>query len=118
MSRELVIVSPRPIDLADQLMAAVAIDPNLGLRTIWNGGGTQVCSEDGTALLTVLRTTGFDVADDVERLVGVAVAAEHVFWTELYAARGAAGELGQRLALALAGVVDGKLVVRGAGTVA
>jgi len=114
MSRELVIVSPRPIDLADHLMAAVEIDPNLGLRSVWSGGGTQVCSADGTALVTVLTTKGFDVADDVERLLGVSLGAEQVFWTELYAPRGAEGELGERIARALAGVVEGELFVRGA----
>ncbi|KGJ71727.1 hypothetical protein GY21_20185 [Cryobacterium roopkundense] len=113
MSRELVIVSPRPIDLADHLMAAVEIDPNLGLRSTWSGGGTQVCSADGTALVTVLVTKGFDVADDVERLLGVRLGAEQVFWTELYAPRGAEGERGELFARALAGVVDGELFVRG-----
>lgn len=115
MTRELVIVSPRPIDLADHLMAAVEVDANLGLRAIWSGGGTQVCSPDGLALVTVLRTKGFDVADDVERLLGARLADKHVFWTELYAPRGAAGELGERVARALVGVVEGELFVRGSG---
>ncbi|MDJ0350040.1 hypothetical protein [Cryobacterium sp. PH29-G1] len=114
MSHELVILSPRPIDLADHLMAAVDIDPNLGVRTVWSGGGTQVCSADGTALVTVLATKGFDVADDVERLLGVRPDVAHAFWTELYAPRGAPGELGERIARALAGVVEGELFVRAA----
>lgn len=117
MSRELVILSPRPIDLADHLMAAVEIDPNLGVRTVWSGGGTQVCSADGTALVTVLATKGFDVADDVERLLGVRLAAGQVFWTELYAPRGASGEPGEAIARAIAGLVEGELFVRASGGV-
>ncbi|SEM65856.1 hypothetical protein E3O25_14655 [Cryobacterium sp. TMT1-3] len=112
MPRELVIISRRPVDLADHLVAAVEIDPNLGLRTVWNGGGTQVCAVDGTALLTVLRTKGFDVADDVERLLGASLAADQVFWTELYAPRGPAGAVGTTIAQALAATVGGTLFQR------
>ena len=62
--------------------------------------------------MTVLRTKGFDVPDDIERLLGVALTPEQVFWTELYVPRGAAAELGELVARALAGVVEGELFVR------
>lgn len=110
MPRALVIVSRRPVDLADHLMAAADVDPNLGLRTIWNGGATQICSADGAAHLTVLRTKGFDVLDDVERLLGTHFPADHAFWTELYAPLGTAGDRGLAVAQALAAAVGGDLV--------
>jgi hypothetical protein len=61
MPHELIVVSARPVDVGDHLVAAVSVNPDLLVRHIWNGGATQVCSPAGEVLLTVLRSKGFDV---------------------------------------------------------
>lgn len=112
MPRELIVVSSRPVDVGDHLVAAVTVDPDLELRQIWNGGATQVCSSSGEVLLTVLRSKGFDVADDVTRLTGSAPTAGQAFWTELYSPLNPGTARGFDVARALAGAAEGDLFVR------
>lgn len=112
MPHELIVVSSRPVDVGDHLVAAVTVDPDLELRQIWNGGATQVCASTGTVLLTVLRSKGFDVAADVERLTGVAPADGQAFWTELYSPMDQGSSLGFEVARALAQAAEGTLFVR------
>lgn len=84
MPNEFVILSPRPVDVADHLLAAVATDANSGLRSLFNGGATQVCDERGEVLATVMTTKGMDDSSDAVRLLGASVDEAHVFWTEGY----------------------------------
>jgi hypothetical protein len=109
---ELIVVSSRPVDVGDHLVAAVAVHPDLQLRHIWNGGATQVCTADGAAVLTVLRSKGFDVPADVERLTGSAPTAAQAFWTELYSPMDPGADLGFKVARALARAAEGDLFVR------
>lgn len=84
MPKEFVILSPRPVDLADHLVASVAVDPQAGLRSVFDGGATQVCGEHGDVLATIMTTKGMDDSTDAERLLGASVDETHVFWTEGY----------------------------------
>lgn len=112
MPHELIVVSARPVDVGDHLVAAVSVDPDLLVRQIWNGGATQVLSPAGAVLLTVLRSKGFDVPDDVERLTGAAPTVGQAFWTELYSPLDPGARLGVEVARALAQTADGDLFVR------
>lgn len=112
MPHELIVVSARPVDVGDHLVAAVSVDPDLLVRHIWNGGATQVCSPAGGVLLTVLRSKGFDVATDVERLTGTAPSAGQAFWTELYSPMDQGAARGIEVARALAQAAEGELFVR------
>lgn len=112
MPHELIVVSARPVDVGDHVVAAVAVNPDLLVRHIWNGGATQVLSPEGAVLLTVLRSKGFDVPDDVERLTGTAPSASQAFWTELYSPLDPGALLGVEVARALAQATEGDLFVR------
>ena len=112
MPRELVITSPRSIDLADYLVATAAVDPDLGLRQLPEGTAVQICRPDGSLILTVASTLGMDVGDDAGRLLGAPLEAADVFWTELYLPLDARDDLGDRIARALAETVGGTLHIR------
>lgn len=109
MPRELVISSPRSIDLADYLIATAAIDPDLGLRQLPDGVAVQICRADGSLVLTVASTLGMDVVDDAGRLLGAPLDAANVFWTELYLPLVSIDGVGDRIAQSLADTVDGTL---------
>lgn len=109
MPRELVISSPRSIDLGDYLIATAAIDPDLGLRQLPDGVAVQICTPNGAPLLTVASTLGMDVGDDAGRLLGAPLDAADVFWTELYLPLVAADDTGDRIARSLAETVGGTL---------
>jgi hypothetical protein len=112
MPRELVISSPRSIDLADYLVATAAVDPDLGLRQLPEGIAVQICRPDGSPLLTVASTLGMDVGDDAGRLLGAPLDAADVFWTELYLPLVSPDDLGDRITRALAETVGGTLHTR------
>jgi hypothetical protein len=112
MPHELIVVSARPVDVGDHLVAAVSVNPDLLVRHIWNGGATQVCSPAGAVLLTVLRSKGFDVPEDVERLTGSTPTTGQAFWTELYSPMDPGADLGFDVARALAQAAEGDLFVR------
>lgn len=107
MPGEFVILSPRPVDLADHLLASVATDAQSGLRSLFDGGATQVCDERGDVIATVLTTKGMDDSTDAARLLGASVDDNHVFWTEGYLPVGDAR--GNEFARELAASVDGRL---------
>lgn len=111
MTDEFVILSPRPIDLADQLIAAVAVDIETGFRSLFNGGANQVCDLEGAPIATVLRSKGLDVADDATRLLGAPPAEGNVFWTEGYLAAG--HSRGAEFGRALAATVEGQYITIG-----
>jgi hypothetical protein len=112
MPRELVISSPRSIDLADYLVATAAVDPDLGLRQLPEGIAVQICRPDGSPLLTVASTLGMDVGDDAGRLLGAPLDAADVFWTELYLPLVSPDDLGDRITRALTETVGGTLHTR------
>lgn len=107
MPNEFVIVSPRPLDVADHLVAAVATDANAGLRSVFDGGATQVCDQHGDVLATVMTTKGMDDACDARRLLGASVDEANVFWTEGYLPL--ADDRGRGFARSLAAGVEGQL---------
>lgn len=109
MPRELVISSPRSIDLADYLIATAAVDPDLGLRQLPDGVAVQICRADGSLLVTVAGTLGLDVGDDAGRLLGAPLDATDVFWTELYLPLLSVDGVGDRIAQSLADTVGGTL---------
>ncbi|PJJ65707.1 hypothetical protein [Compostimonas suwonensis] len=113
MPRELVIVSERPIEVADQVLAAVAVDPALGIRTVFDGGGTQITDAAGETILTVLRTDGVDVLSVAEALLESPLAPGEVFWTEAYLPLTAGAQAGLEVAAYLADAVAGRIIVRG-----
>ncbi|MET0990677.1 MAG: hypothetical protein ABWY54_08530 [Glaciihabitans sp.] len=112
MPRELVISSPRSIDLADYLVATAAVDPDLGLRQLPEGVAVQICHPDGSPIVTVAATLGMDVGDDAGRLLGAPLDAADVFWTELYLPLVARDTVGDRIARSLAETVGGTLHTR------
>lgn len=82
MPREFLFVTPDPITLYECAAAATAIDPDLGLGRLWQGGGLQIAG-DGL-VLAVLRSSAIEVADDVERMLGSSVVADPSYLTEAY----------------------------------
>ena len=105
MPREFVIVSPEPITMIECIAAANAIDPDLGIGRLWQGGGLQIAGDD--LVLAVLRSTAIEVADDVERVLGSPVAAAPSYFTEAYGPFDSplTSALVERLALAADGTV-------------
>lgn len=82
MPREFLFVTPDPITLYECAAAATAIDPDLGMGRLWQGGGIQIAG-DGL-VLAVLRSTAIEVADDVEWMLGSSVVADPSYLTEAY----------------------------------
>lgn len=89
MPREFTIVSDRPVTAVECVRAAAAIDPELGVGRLWDGGGVQV-ADDRRLVLAVLRSTVLERPDRALRGLGVAVPADRpadappLWWTEAH----------------------------------
>jgi len=56
MPRELLLMSERSVDLVDVLDAAMSVDADHAVHSIWDGGAMQVVASDSSALLTVMTS--------------------------------------------------------------
>lgn len=110
MPREFAIVSAEPITAIETVTAAAAVDPDLGLARLWQGGGMQIATE-GELVLAVLRSTVIEERGEAERLLGQPLPVGAACLTEAY------GPFGSRVtevvAQRLASHVGGTLVEMG-----
>jgi hypothetical protein len=102
--REFVIVSPEPITIIECVAAANAVNPDLGLGRLWNGGGLQIAGAG--PVLAVLRSSAIEESGEVERLLG-SIPAGLFYLTEAYGPWGEAFTcpLAERLARAAGGTL-------------
>ena len=113
MPREIALVSTEPVDLTDVLAAAVGVDYRLGPREILGGWVLQLVDRDDLAVLTVEQSRRLDQTRDVARILGGEVPPGAVWWTEASAPWGQAGEVGVRVARALAHRLSARIRVTG-----
>ncbi|GAA3871532.1 hypothetical protein GCM10022381_13280 [Leifsonia kafniensis] len=111
MPRDFVITSPRPVDLADQLLGVAENSLDWEIRTIWGNGAVQVVGSDGQAVLTVLRSIVVEAGSGVDRLLPVTPTALHSYWTEAYGPTDSL--VGVQVAHNIAKAVGGELFVNG-----
>ncbi len=111
MPRDFVITSPRPVDLADELLGVAEDNLDWEIRTIWGNGAVQVVGSNGFAVLTVLRSVIVEAGSGVDRLIPLAPDAQHSYWTEAYGPSGTL--LGEQIACNIAASVGGELFVNG-----
>jgi hypothetical protein len=109
--REIYVVSPRAMTLADLVEAAGEVDGSLALRVLDEGGSLQLVDADDVATLTIDQSREIHVATDVERLVGPLPPGPARWWTAAMTPWGPSGDQG-------AHVVDELSVLLGASVVA
>lgn len=113
MPREIVLLSPTAPDLHALLSAGAEIDPELGLRTIGGGAVHQICDADERAVLSVLQPRRVENHDEVARLLPDAPPIRvGVWWVDLLAPWGERGDIGVRIASALAARLGAVCVVQ------
>jgi len=111
MPRDFVITSPRPVDLADEILGVADHSLDWHIRTIWGDGALQVVASDGRVVLTVMRSIVVEGGAGVDRLLPVTPTALHSYWTEAY---GPTDDLvGEQIARNIATSVNGQLFVNG-----
>ncbi|MBF4624011.1 hypothetical protein [Clavibacter sp. VKM Ac-2872] len=110
MNREWAIVSPRPVSLAECIVGAASVDPDLGVADLWDGGAAFVSRMGAETHLTVTRSRSLEHTGDAERILGSRVSMprdEHeLYWTDLHA-RGWVEEEDAALVGAIAASADG-----------
>lgn len=111
MPREIVIASPRPLDLVDILAAAIHDGTDRGLRTLWSRGATQIVNDDEDAVLTVVKSVHIDSTIDVNRFGASPVPRGFDYITEAYYPIDSAEAAG--VAAAFADAAGGFLVIGG-----
>ena len=102
MPCEIAIVSTERLTLTDVLQAAASIDNQLVPRAVLGGWAVQLVDLDDVAVLTVEQSRLLDRTDDVARISGQVAPPGPAWWTEATAPWGRAGELGVRVARAIA----------------
>ena len=118
MPRELVILSPTRPDVVALITAGAAVDDQLGMRTMFDGGVWQVCrvgDERDDAVLTVSQPFVATSRGEVDRLVPGAPQLEvpvPVWWLEALAPWGELGAPGVRIAHELAALLGGTCIER------
>ncbi|OUE28863.1 hypothetical protein BFL36_01210 [Clavibacter michiganensis] len=89
MNREWAIVSPRPVSMAECIVGAASVDPDLGVADLWDGGAAFVSRIGAQTHLTVTRSRALEHTGDAERILGGPVPVpgdEHeLYWTDLHA---------------------------------
>lgn len=120
MPREIVVLSPTAPDLRALVEAGAAVDPDLGMRTLDGGAVHQIVREhaDGTttAVLSVHQPLAVERTEDVARLLPTGpTLVEHLslplWWVEMLAPWGRAGEPGVAIAQELAARLGAACVV-------
>ncbi|MET3638326.1 hypothetical protein [Curtobacterium oceanosedimentum] len=93
MSAEWVVLSPRHVDAAVVVGTAAAVDPDLGVRQLWDGSALQLTTPDGVVLLTLVQSRRLERTTDAERLLGTRSVAtpsfggdEPLWWTSVHVA--------------------------------
>lgn len=82
MPREFAIVTPEPITAIEIVAATNAVNPDLGMGRLWQGGGLQIASDE-SLVLAVLRSSTLEDPTDAQRLLG-ALPPDAAYLTEAY----------------------------------
>ncbi|GAA4623164.1 hypothetical protein [Cellulomonas oligotrophica] len=125
MPREIVLLAPVPPGTLALVEAGAAVDPELTLRSLHEGGVHQVVRSDpddpapeaGTAVLSLSQPRRVDGPDEVRRLLPVLTAlpgwtAEPFWWVDAVAPWGDAGRAGLAVAQEMATRLGGVCVVQ------
>ena len=102
MPREIALVSAEPVDLIDVLAAAVGVDYRLAPREVLGGWALQLVDRDDVVVLTVEQSRRLMGTGDVARILGEEAEPGALWWTEATAPCERAGEVGVRVARAIA----------------
>lgn len=93
MTAEWVVLSREHVDAVAVLAGAAEVDPDIGVRQLWNGGALQLVDAGGVVLLTLLQSRRLDVTVDARRLLGDEMAGgawestePPLWWTEIHTA--------------------------------
>lgn len=89
MPREIVLATGEPVTALECIAAAAAVDPDLGVGRLWQGGGIQIAAER-ELVLAVLRSTGLVQREDAERILGTSLPQDAAWLTEVYGPDGSA----------------------------
>lgn len=81
---ELIVVGPKPLESLHLFAGTAAVDPAFGLRSVLDGGATQILDAAGETLATVFRSRGIEVPSEILRLTGESPRHGWTFWTEAY----------------------------------
>ncbi|WP_336854920.1 hypothetical protein [Sinomonas albida] len=116
MPRDILILTNAEPDIAALVHAGNRVNGELRVRTIDDGAVTEVCDDDGNAVLSIGRPEWMQNASEIERLVPSAVGrvGVPVWWIEAWAPWGAPGDPGVAIALDLAAELGGFCVVEDA----
>lgn len=115
MSAEWVVLSPRHVDAADVVTAAAGVDPDVGIRQLWDGDALQLVAPDGVVLLTLFQSRRLERATDAARLLGTPLSggADPLWWTSVHAAAlPPHGATAERILRAIAGGTGGSATPR------
>lgn len=117
MSAEWTILSTGYVDAAAVLAGAAGIDPELGVRQLWDGDALQLVDTAGVVLVTLFQSRRLDSTADAVRLLGRSLPrdGDRLWWTEVHAAaqppfRGTA----ERIVRSIADAAGGTVVPRSA----
>ena len=92
MSAEWVILSGQHVDAVSVLSGAAEVDPDIGVRQLWDGDALQLVDASGVVLLTLFQSRRLESTVDAERLLGQALPRplpeddDRLWWTEIHAA--------------------------------
>ena len=93
MSVEWVVLSPGHVDAGAVVAAAAAVDPDIGVRQLWDGDALQLLTRGGVVLLTLFQSRRLERETDAVRLLATRSpgtplfgGAQPVWWTSIHAA--------------------------------
>jgi hypothetical protein len=115
VSAEWTILTAGHVDAAAVLVGTAAVDPDVGIRQLWEGDALQLVTDDGVVLLTLFQSRRLDDPSDAERLLGhpLSTAPDPLWWTEVHAAaqppfRGTAERIVRSIADAAGGTAESR----------
>jgi hypothetical protein len=114
VTAEWVLLTREHVDAVAVLAGAADVDPDIGVRQLWNGGALQLVDASGVVLLTLLQSRRLDVDVDARRLLGAEgrgaweATEPPLWWTEIHTAaqppfRGTATRVVRAIATAAGG---------------
>jgi hypothetical protein len=114
VTAEWVVLTREHVDAVAVVAGAADVDPDIGVRQLWNGGALQLVDAGGVVLLTLLQSRRLDVDVDARRLLGAEARGAWesteppLWWTEIHTAaqppfRGTAARVVRAIATAAGG---------------
>jgi hypothetical protein len=112
MPRDIVIIAEDRPDPSEFFRVAAGDDPDLRVLTMARRTITQLCDDQGGAVLSIGPIELVQAPGEVDRLLPGVPAEAPVWWAEAWAPEGTRGEQGVRIARAVADRWHGVCVVQ------